>query len=93
MANLTVKLYIRIKTEDGKKPFCEPVYLSKGRLKGLYAFVDGKPEHRPEGIYYLRFGTGDITVQNTPGDLQNRSSAGLPVEGAFDSPTLPPSFQ
>ena len=35
MANLTVTLYIRIKTEDGKKPFCKPVYLAKGRLKRL----------------------------------------------------------
>ena len=42
MANLTVRLYVRIKTEDGKKPFCKPVYLSKGRLKPLYALVDGQ---------------------------------------------------
>ncbi len=56
MANLTVRLYIRIKTDDGKKPYCDPVYLSKGRLKPLYAFVDGEPQHRPEGIYYMRFG-------------------------------------
>ena len=56
MANLTVRLYIRIKTDDGKKPYCDPVYLSKGRLKPLYAFVDGVPQHRPEGIYYMRFG-------------------------------------
>jgi integrase len=57
MANRTVTLYIRIKTADGKKPFCKPVYLTKGRLKPLYAIVDGQPEHRPEGVYYMRFGT------------------------------------
>lgn len=56
MANLTVTLYIRIKTEDGKKPFCKPVYLAKGRLKPLYAIVNGEPEYRPEGVYYMRFG-------------------------------------
>jgi hypothetical protein len=66
MANLTVRLYIRIKTEDGKKPFCKPVYLSKGRLKPLYALVDGEPEHRPEGIYYMRYGTGDGKQQMVP---------------------------
>jgi hypothetical protein len=56
MANRAVTLYLRIKTADGKKPFCKPVYLAKGRLKPLYAFVDGEPEHRPEGVYYMRFG-------------------------------------
>ncbi len=56
MANRAVTLYLRIKTADGKKPFCKPVYLAKGRLKPLYALVDGEPEHRPEGVYYMRFG-------------------------------------
>ena len=57
MANRTATLYIRITTKDGKKPYCKPVYLTKGRLKPLYAMVDGKPEHHPEGVYYIRFGT------------------------------------
>jgi hypothetical protein len=66
MANLTVSLYIRIKTEDGKKPFCQPVYLTKGRLRPLYAVVDGEHQHRPEGIYYMRFGTEDGKQQMVP---------------------------
>jgi hypothetical protein len=49
MANRTATLYIRIKTEDGRNPHCLPVYITKGRLKPLYATVDGKPEYRPEG--------------------------------------------
>jgi len=56
----------RIKTKDGKKPFCKPVYLSKGRLKPLHALVDGQPEYRSEGIYYTRFGTGDGKQQMVP---------------------------
>jgi integrase/recombinase XerD len=57
MANRTATLYIRITTKDGKKPYCKPVYLTKGRLKPLCAMVDGEPEHHPEGVYYIRFGT------------------------------------
>jgi integrase len=56
MANRTATLYIRITTADGKKPYCKPVYLSKGRLKPLYAMVNGEQEHHKEGVYYLRFG-------------------------------------
>lgn len=56
MANRTATLYIRITTADGRKSYCKPVYLSKGRLKSQYAMVNGEPEHHPEGVYYLRFG-------------------------------------
>lgn len=59
MSHRTATLYIRITTEDGKRPYCRPVYLSKGRLKPLYAVVNRKPEHHPEGVYHLRFGTED----------------------------------
>jgi hypothetical protein len=56
MANRTATLYIRITTADGKKPYCKPVYLSKGRLKPQFATVNDEPEHHPEGVYYLPFG-------------------------------------
>src|SRR5437879_4028666 len=56
MANRAVTLYLRIKTPEGKKPYCKPVFLTKGRLKPLYAFVDGEPEHCSEGVYSMRFG-------------------------------------
>jgi hypothetical protein len=58
MANRTATLYIRIKTEDGKKPYCKPVYQSNGRRKPQFAMVNGEPEHRKEGVYHLRFGVG-----------------------------------
>lgn len=71
MANRTATLYIRITAEDGRKPYCKPVYLSKGRLKPHFALVDGKPEHHPEGVYYVRYGTDDgkqwfVPVGNDP---------------------------
>jgi hypothetical protein len=56
MANRTATLYIRITAADGRKSYCKPVYLSKGRLKAQYAMVNGEPEHHKEGVYYLRFG-------------------------------------
>src|SRR5437870_3438677 len=59
MANRIATLYIRITIANGKKPYCKPGYLSKGRLKPHYAIVHGKPEHHPEGVYYIRFGTDD----------------------------------
>jgi hypothetical protein len=71
MANRTATLCIRITTKEGKKPYCKPVYLSKGRLKPLYAMVDDKPEHHSEGVYYIRFGADDgkqpfVRVGNDP---------------------------
>ena len=56
MANRTATLYIRI-IKNGKSSFCKPVYLSKGRLKPQYAMIKGEPEHREEGVYYVRLGT------------------------------------
>jgi hypothetical protein len=31
------------------------LFSSNGKLKPLYAVVDGKPEHHPEGVYNLRY--------------------------------------
>ncbi|MGA2650434.1 MAG: tyrosine-type recombinase/integrase [Terracidiphilus sp.] len=47
-------LYIRIKLESGKRSFVKPVYAANRKLKPLYAIVNKKPEHHPEGVYYLR---------------------------------------
>jgi integrase len=56
MANRTATLYIRI-TKNGRDSYRKPVYQSKGRLKPQYAMVNGEPEYRKEGVYYVRFGT------------------------------------
>jgi hypothetical protein len=52
LANRTASLYIRITATDGKRPYCKPVYVSKGRLKPQYAMVGGEPKYHPEGVYY-----------------------------------------
>jgi hypothetical protein len=33
----------------------DPHPAAKGKLKPLFAFVDGKPEYHPEGVYFLRY--------------------------------------
>jgi integrase/recombinase XerD len=49
-----VHLYIRVRLSDGNRQYVDPVYAANGKLKPLYAVVDGKPEHHPEGVYHLR---------------------------------------
>jgi hypothetical protein len=56
MANRTATLYLRITATGGRKSYCKPVYLSKGRHKPQFAMVNDEAEHHPEGVYYLRFG-------------------------------------
>jgi len=45
-----VSLWIRIKTPDGKRPYCPIVPKKDG-----WAMVNGKPEKHLEGVYHLRF--------------------------------------
>ena len=55
MRRFRVTLVIRIRTLDGRQPYCKPVWLNRNELKSLWAFVDGKAQHRPEGVYHLRY--------------------------------------
>jgi hypothetical protein len=48
-----VRLKIRVRLSNGSRAYVDPVYSSNGKLKPLYAVVNGKPEHHPEGIYNL----------------------------------------
>lgn len=52
-----VKLYIRIRRNDGKDAFVDPVWNRNKTLRGGYAQVDGSASHHPEGVYYLRCST------------------------------------
>lgn len=61
MANQRVSLMIRIR-EGQKRPFVKPVYAANGRIRPLYALVNGTPQHRPEGTYYLRWADGERRV-------------------------------
>ncbi len=51
----TVTLSIRIRLASGQRRYAKPASSGNGRLKALYAIVDGKPEHHPEGVYVLRY--------------------------------------
>jgi len=44
-----------VKLSDGNWHFLEPAFTPTGRIKPLFALVAGRPEHHPEGSYYLRF--------------------------------------
>jgi integrase len=53
--NLKVTLKIRIHLLDGSRPYCDVVLTTNGKIKPLYAVVNGEPEHHPEGVYAIRF--------------------------------------
>jgi integrase/recombinase XerD len=50
-----VRLKIRVRLSDGSRQFLDPVSSANGKLKPLHAVVNDKPEHHPEGVYYLRY--------------------------------------
>jgi integrase/recombinase XerD len=55
MKKLKVSIFVRIR-QDGKQKYVPPVWLNKKELKQGWAMVQpGKPEHRPEGSYALRY--------------------------------------
>ena len=57
MTSQVVSLVIRIRTAEGKQPYCKVVWENekKKRLKPHYALVNGVPEYHPEGTYHIRF--------------------------------------
>ncbi len=52
---MKVRIKIRVRHPDGTYPFLDPIESGNGKLKPLYAIVDGKVEHHPEGVYFLRY--------------------------------------
>ena len=55
MSARKVKLYIRIRTPEGRDVFAAPVWNRNRTLRGGYAQGAGKQAHQPEGVYYLRY--------------------------------------
>jgi hypothetical protein len=49
-----VSIYLRIRL-DGKQRYCPAVWESKKRLKDHHCLVADVEEHRPDGVYYLRY--------------------------------------
>jgi integrase/recombinase XerD len=66
-----VRIYIRVRLSDGAHPFLEPAQAGNNRLKPFYALVDGKPQHHPEGVYYLRYVRNDKRVWEKVGTDPN----------------------
>ena len=54
MKQPVVRLKIRVRLPHGSRPYLDPVQSAKGRLRPLYALVNGEPQHHPEGIYFRR---------------------------------------
>jgi hypothetical protein len=50
-----VSLYLRIRSADGGWTYARSVTASNGRLRPLFALLNGKPTYCPEGIYNLRY--------------------------------------
>ena len=68
MANRKVSLMLRVRTADGKRPFVNPVIGLNGKVKSLWAVVHGKPEHHPEGQYFLRYSEGGKRIWEPVGN-------------------------
>jgi len=49
-----VRLYIRIRSANGKDTYANPAWNKNHTLREGYAVVNGKSEHHPEWSYYLR---------------------------------------
>ena len=50
-----VRLYIRIRSADGRDAYADPAWNRNRTLRAAYAMVRGQAEHHPEGCYYLRY--------------------------------------
>jgi hypothetical protein len=71
-----VRLYIRIRL-DGRDAFVDPVWNRNRTLRECYALIDGRLEHHPEGVYYLRFLRNGKRVWNTVGSDVDAATVAL----------------
>jgi hypothetical protein len=82
---MKVRIKIRVRLSDGTYPFLDPVLSANGKVKPLYAIVDGKPEHHPEGSYFLRYARAGKRVWERVGyDAQLALTAKLKREKSLD---------
>jgi integrase/recombinase XerD len=73
--NREVNVTKRVRTSKGMR-FCPVVLSANGRVKPDVVLVNGKPEHHPEGAYYLDWRDGAkrvrLSVGKDPADANNR---------------------
>jgi integrase/recombinase XerD len=87
--NPNVKILIRIRTTDGKRSYKRPVFASNGKLKPLFALVDGKPKYHPEGVYCLRYSKSGKRIWEEVGkDAGKAITEKLKREGIIRAQTL-----
>src|SRR5271170_7096950 len=55
MRSSPVSLYLRVRSPEGGWLYARSVTASNGRIRPLYALIDGKPVYRDEGVYHLRY--------------------------------------
>jgi len=84
-----VRLKIRVRLSNGSRAYVDPVFSSNGKLKPLYAVVNGKPEHHLEGVYNLRYFKAGKRVWDAVGtDAQLALTAKLRVEHKLQAVSL-----
>src|SRR5258708_21612247 len=84
-----VRLKIRVRLSNGSRSYVDPVFSSNGKLKPLYAVVNGKPEHHPEGVYNLRYVKAGKRVWDAVGtDAHLALTAKLLVEHTLQAVSL-----
>lgn len=66
---MKVSINLRIRTADGKQPYCPVVWEGKRikKLKPGWCVVKGAEEFHPEGVYHLSFYVGDKRKQESVG--------------------------
>jgi hypothetical protein len=78
-----------VRLSNGSRAYVDPVFSPNGKLKPLYAVVDGKPDHHPEGVYNLRYLKAGKRVWHAVGtDTQLALTAKLRVEHKLQSVSL-----
>lgn len=93
-----VTLLLRISRPDGTWTYTKSVTSANNQLRPLFAFVDGRPEHHPEGAYYIRYSVHgrrrcdrigpNATEAKTALKRQQHLLEGLAL--GVDGPDLPP---
>jgi integrase/recombinase XerD len=66
--NREVNLTKRVLTAKGPR-YCPVAFSANGRVKPDVVIIDGKPEHHPEGSYYLEWREGSKRVRLSVGKM------------------------
>ena len=74
MKNFVVPTQLRVRLSCGSRLYLDPVLSANGKLKPLYAVVDGKAVHHPEGADFLRYAKTASANFRTPRAERERNS-------------------